>query len=171
MGSVFEDVFQTPSVDGIDLLPKTAGIYAMLNRITRKWNIGQSQDIRLRCQLHRAQLRAGTASNLRIRRDVEIHGADAFFFLALELVTDRTGSDLKHTLDQLETWWVWQLKAHVEQHGYVLEAGHCRTKGSRFRDRETKLMRDNSRKYHLLPGVDLYDAIDPVLLASWVPGS
>lgn len=171
MNSDTKDVFQTPPVDGIALLPKGPGIYGMLNRATRLWNIGQSENIFHRCQLHRSQLRAGTAGNLRIRRDVEKHGADTFFFFALEEVTVTPGVNLKDKLDRRELWWVLQFQAHDERHGYNAEAGRCRTLGSRFRDRETKLMRYNSDKYRLLPGIDLSDPINHVLLASWVPGS
>ena len=166
-----DDVFKTPPSDGIACLPKGPGIYGMWNRVTRLWNIGQSENIRLRCQLHRSQLRLGAAGNMRIRRDVEKHGADAFFFFALEVVTDASGMALKHKLNHSEVWWVLQFQAHDERYGYVGEAGRIRTMGSRLRDREKKLMRYNSNKYQLLPGVDLYDPIHPLLLASWVPGS
>jgi len=171
LGIEIDDVFQGPPVDGIACLPTGAGIYGMLNRVTRLWNVGQSENIRLRCQLHRSHLRAGTATNLRIRRDVEKHGADTFFFLALEVVTVTPAMNLKHKLNQLEVWWVLQLQAHDERYGYVGEAGRIRTMGARLRDREKKLMRYNSNKYQLLPGVDLYDPIHQLLLASWVPGS
>ena len=49
MDSDIDAVFRTPPVDGIDSLPKTAGIYAMLNRATRMVNIGQAENIRRRC--------------------------------------------------------------------------------------------------------------------------
>jgi hypothetical protein len=166
-----DDVFQTPPGDGIACLPTGAGIYAMWNRVTRMWNIGQSANMRVRCQQHRSELRAGTASNLRIRRDVEKHGADSFFYFALQEVTVTPGMNLTHKLNQLEVKWVLQFQAHDERYGYVAEAGRCRTIGSRLRDREKKLMRYNSNKYQMLPGVDLYDPIHPTLLASWVPGS
>lgn len=171
MNSGFEDVFQTPPVDGIADLPRGPGIYGMLNRATRLLNIGQSENLQRRCLLHRSQLRAGIAANLRIRRDVEKHGAETFFFFTLEEVTVAPGVNLKDKLDRREIWWVLQLQSHDERYGYNAEAGRCRTRASRLRDRETKLMRYNSDKYRLLPGVDLSDPIDHVLLASWVPGS
>lgn len=171
MNSGFEDVFQTPPVDGIASIPEGPGIYGMLNRATRLWNIGQSKNLQQRCIVQRSQLRAGTAANLRIRRDVEIHGADTFFFMVLEEVAVTPEVDLRYKLDRREVWWVLQLQAHDERYGYNAEAGRCRTMGSRFRDREKKLMRYNSDKYRLLPGVDLSDPINHMLLASWVPGS
>jgi len=171
VSSSFEDVFLKSPVDGVDFLPKGPGIYCMLNRVTRLVNIGQSKKIRQRCQLHRSQIRAGIASNLRIRRDVEKYGADLFFYFALKEVVVKPGENLTHKLDGCELWWVRQFQACDERYGYNAEAGHCRTVGSKFRDREKKLMRYNSDKYCLLPGVDLYDSIDHALLASWLPGS
>lgn len=166
---VFHDVFGTPHVTGIAQLPDGSGIYAMLNRVTRLVNVGQSENIRNRCVLHRNQLMAGTASNLRMRRDAVRYGGDVYFYFALELVGAPLTTNLKAVLNRRELWWVVQLQAHDERYGYVSEAGHCRTRGARFRDRERKLIRVNSRGYCLLPGVDLYDAIHPGLLASWVP--
>ena len=166
-----DTVFNSRLVDGIDNLPPAAGIYGMWNRVTQLWNIGQSANIKSRCVGHRLQMQAGSANNLRIRRDVERHGANAFFFMVLELATAPEGRARLRELNQLETWWAVQLKAHDEQFGYNAEAGGLRTKGARLRDRERKLMRCNSGKYELLPWVDFHDPIHPVLLASWVAGS
>ena len=171
MNTFRDAVFKLIPGDGIEFLPKGPGIYAMWNRINRMWNIGQSKNIHQRCVLHRNQLQQGTADNMRIRRDVQVHGADAFFFMVLERVDLTATENLQRELNQLEVWWVVQLQAHVEHRGYNFEAGGCRTSGARFRDRERKLMRRNSDKYCLLPHVDMYDAIDPGLLASWVTGS
>lgn len=164
-------VFDVPLVDGISLLPKKPGIYGMWNRAARLWNIGQSANIHQRCCLHRAELRAGNAANMRIRRDVQRHGANAFFYCALELVTVAAGADLAHELRRRELWWARQFQAHDERYGYNLDAGGYRTRGAALRDRERKLMRLNSSKYRLLPWVDMYDPISTALLASWVPGS
>lgn len=163
--------FSAPLVDGIDHLPPAAGIYGMWNRVTQMWNIGQSANIKTRCVGHRHLMLAGNASNMRIRRDVERHGASAFFFMVLELATAVEGRARERELNQLETWWAVQLNAHDEQFGYNADAGGFRTKGARLRDRERKLMRFNSGKYELLPWVDFYDPIHPVLLASWIPGN
>ena len=171
MDSDIDAVFRTPPVDGIDSLPKAHGIYGMLNRVTRMVNIGQAENIRRRCAMHRSQLRAGTAPNLRMRRDAQRHGADVYSYIALELLEIGAQTNVTRELNKRELWWVVQFQAHVEQFGYVSEAGHCRTRGSRFRDRERKLMRRNSGKYELLPGVDICDPIHPGLLEWWVPGS
>jgi hypothetical protein len=167
----YSDVFGAPQVTGISQLPVGAGIYGMLNRATRMLNVGQSENIRQRCVLHRNQLMAGTAPNLRMRRDADRYGGDVYFYFALELVGATLSTNLKAELNRRELWWVVQLQAHDERYGYVSEAGHCRTKGARFRDRERKLVRPGSDKYRFLVGVDIYDPIDVGLLDTWVPGS
>ena len=164
-------IFKSPLVDGIDHLPAAAGVYGMWNRVTNMWNVGQSVNIKARCVGHRHLMLAGKASNMRVRRDVERHGVCAFFFMVLELAIDARGRSRERQLNQLETWWAVQLKAHDEQFGYNADAGGLRTKGARLRDRERKLMRFNSRKYELLPWVNLYDPIHPILLNSWIPSN
>ena len=170
MDSDIDAVFRTPPVDGIDSLPKTAGIYGMLNRITRMVNIGQAENIRRRCAMHRSQLRAGTAPNMRMRRDAERHGPNVYSYFVLEELVIDPSTKIKRDLNRMELWWVVQFQAHVEQFGYVSEAGRCRTRGARFRDSERKLMRPNSRKYELLPWVDFHAPIPQALLDSWIPG-
>lgn len=171
MRSDVDDVFETPPVDGIAQLPAKPGIYAMLNRATRKFNVGQSTNIFKRCVLHRTQLRAGTSSNMRMRRDAATYGADVWTYFALAVVDVADEAKVALRLDRLEVFWVVQFQAHDETHGYVSEAGHCRTMGARFRDRERKLLRRSSEKYELLPGIDINDPISLLLLSAWIPGS
>ncbi len=171
MDTDVDAVFRTPLIDGVNFLPESPGIYAMLNRVTRRLNIGQAVNVRRRCVLHRSQLRAGTCPNLRMRLDAERYGPDVYFYWVLELLEVDPETRIKSTLDKREIFWVRELGAHDERYGYVSEAGHCRTRGARFRDREQKLMRWNSDKYELLPEVQLYDPINALLLATWIPGS
>ena len=168
---LIDAVFNSPLDDGIDLLPQAAGVYGMWNRATLMWNVGQSKNIHARCVSHRFHLRAGSAGNMRIRRDAQRHGADTFFFMTLELAHSDVGLARVRQLNRLEAWWVVQLKAHDERYGYNAEAGGLRTKGARLRDRERKLIRPNSGKYELLPSVDIYDPINPDFLLSWQPGN
>jgi group I intron endonuclease len=164
-------VFATPFVDGVALLPKSPGVYGMLNRATRMWNIGQSKNMRQRCCQHRSGMKVGVADNMRVERDVKIHGVHTFFYCILEHVSVPGGDNLKDELNQRELWWVVQFQALDERYGYNLEAGGYRTLGARFRDRERKLMRRNSGKYCLLPWVEMYAPINMTMLASWVLGS
>jgi hypothetical protein len=164
-------VFDAPFVDGIALLPNSPGVYGMWNRTTRMWNVGQSKNMRQRCSQHRSGMVVGSAGNLRVDRDVKSHGAHDFFYCVLEHVTVPAEGNLTHQLNQRELWWVVQLQAHDERHGYNLEAGGYRTLGAQFRDRERKLMRRNSNKYCMLPWSDMYDPINMTMLASWVRGS
>ena len=162
-------VFEQTLGDGIDFLPAGAGIYCILNRVNGKHYVGQAKNIRQRCLQHRSELSRGVASNMLMRRDAEIQGLDAFFFaLRIDGIAD---SERKAVLNKIEVWFSVQFGAHDERLCYNLEAGYHRTRASRFRDRERKLMRPNSGKYQLLAGVDVYDPIHPDLLSSWVPGS
>lgn len=103
-------------------------------------------------------------------RDAKANGVGAFFFMAPHLMVKQRWSDIEIHLDQVEVWLTRQLNAHDEQYGYNSEAGHHRSRAARFRDRERKLLKSGLGKYQLLPGVDLHDPINPVLLATWVPG-
>ncbi len=115
--------------------------------------------------------RAGNSANMRMRRDGDRHGPDRWTYFALAVIDATDVTNLARQLDQLEVFWVVQFQAHDEMHGYVSEAGHCRTRGARFRDRERKLLRPSSGKYELLPGIDINDPISTLLLSAWVPGS
>lgn len=161
--------FEQTLSDGIDLLPTGGGIYCILTRTNGKLYVGQAKNIRQRCLQHRSELGRGVASNMLMRRDATLQGLDAFYFaLQLDGIADTQGPA---NLNQIEVWFALQLGANDERRGYNQEAGHHRTRAARFRERERKLMRYNSCKYELLEGVNLYDAIHPGLLSSWVPGS
>lgn len=165
-----DQVFEGPMVDGIDFLPRCPGVYCIENRVNGKRYVGLATvDVHWRCVLHRTELRNGNSANMLLRRDVAVYGADPFFFFALHIA----GSDGHVKLNDLEgaeLWFMIQFRSHDEHHGYNFEAVHQRTRAARFRDRERKLMRRNSGKYALLPGVREYDAINPELLSSWIPG-
>ena len=144
-------------------------MYCILNRINGKQYVGQAENIYRRCLGHRSELLRGIASNMLMRRDAEVSGIDPFFFaLRLDGMED---PERELLIDRVEIWCVVQLRAHDERWGYNLEAGHRRTAGALFRDRERKLMRSRSRKYELLDGVHMYDPIHPELLSTWVRGS
>jgi hypothetical protein len=162
-------VFNTPPSDGINHLPRSPVIYCLLNRLNGRRLVGQSRNGYARGLLYRSQMKRGTVTNFRLRRDVAQYGYGAFFMFVL----DHCDPGLKsHKMDSLEVWWTVQLQSHIEASGYNSEAGHVRTRASRFRDRERKLIKSPAgSKYCLLPDVDLYDPVDPDLLWSWLPGS
>jgi hypothetical protein len=169
---VFSDnAMKVNVVDGISLLPNDPGIYAMWNKNSQLWNIGKSINMRQRCSAHRAKIKAGNADNMRIRRDAEIHGADSFFYCVLERIHHPNKRSLQVQLTTRELWWVMQFNALDERYGYNLDAGGSRSPAARFRDRERKLMRGNSRKYVILPSTDMHAPINTALLNSWIPGS
>lgn len=165
-----EDPFEQEMEDGTRFLPKGPGMYCILNRINGRRYVGQAVNIYTRCRQHRYELRRGQSSNMLMRHDPTLRDKDAFFFFVLRL--DGI-SELARPfdLDKVETWLVTQLRTHDERFGYNMEAGHHRTRAARFRDRERKLMRGNSRKYEFLPGINIYDPIHPDLLSSWIPGN
>lgn len=148
-----------PPRDGIVQLPPAPGIYAVFNLVNRLIYIGQSVNVQKRCNGHRQGMRAGTEENMRLRLDAIRFGVDAFVCFPLELLVGVTAQGIRHHLNRREIWWVRRMRADDEQYGYVAEAGRCRSPASQFRDRERKLMRGNSRKYQLLPWVNVYDPI------------
>ncbi len=163
--------FAQTIIDGVDLLPKRPGLYCILNRVNGKRYVGEaSKSLYQRCMQHRAEFKNGRPSSMLLRRDLLAFGADAFFFFALR-VDGLSQEEDKRQGFMTEIWFAVQLRSHDERYGYNLEVGHHRTRAARFRDRERKLMRRNSWKYELLPGVDLYDPIASSLLQTWVSGS
>lgn len=165
-----DQVFQRALVDGVDQLPRKAGVYCILNRCNGRRYVGLAQNIHQRGLFHRGELSRGMSSNPLLRRDAQEHGPSAFFLFAIRL--DGFSDDLTpQELEQLEIWFATQMGSHDERYGYNLEAGHHRTRASRLRDRERKLLRPNSSKYQLLAGVKLHDPVNPAMLDSWVPGS
>ena len=100
-----------------------------------------------------------------LRREVELYGVGAFFFHAVDTgsIANSTRAD---TLTTVETWYAIQLNCHDERYGYNLQVGAHRTRGSRFRDHEQKLVR--SGKYVLLGHVHRYAPIHHGLLSTWV---
>jgi hypothetical protein len=162
-------VFLATPVDGIAHLPKSPGVYCIVNRANGKRYVGlATKSVYQRCVQHRSDLRRGVAANLPMRRDALVHGADVFFFFAMRI--DGIAAAGTEQLDNIELWFAVQLGTHDERLGYNLEVGHNRTRAARFRDRERKLMRRSSGKYELIPGVNIGDQIQPELLTSWVPG-
>jgi len=155
--------------DGINQLPRGAGIYCVLNRVTGRRYVGQAINVYRRCLAHRSELRDGRPANMLMRRDLVLHGFDPFFFALAPIRPESVGIRLGG--DQVEHWWAARLQSIDERYGYNLEAGHRRTAGALFRDRERKLMRSISQKYVLLDGVALYDPIHSDLLGSWLRGS
>jgi hypothetical protein len=154
--------------DGIHLLPNQAGIYGILNRCNgRRWVGLAGTSIRARALAHRRFFRSPSGPEVPILRDLRLHGPNAFIFLVLELRPDDKDSNHRAVLKARELWWAQQLLTLDERTGYNLEAGGLRSPASRFREQERKLMRSNSGRYELLPGVDPSNPINSGLLESW----
>lgn len=160
--------FDGDLTDGIDLLPTEPGIYCFFNRYNgRRWVGLASSSMRSRARQHRAFFRHPTGTASTLVRDVRLYGADAFVFVCLEICPKSDAVLHSAQLRRRERAWAERLLALDERTGYNAEAGGVRSLASLFRDHERKLLRQNSRKYVMLPGVDIAQPIDPLLLASW----
>jgi hypothetical protein len=163
-------IFTEASTDGIELLPNHPGVYLILNTANGLRYVGcASRSIKRRALSHRNELRRCVPSNMLMRRDVKKHGVEAFIFLALETPPILDGVRGLHQLGRLETDWVTRMRSHDEQCGYNSESGHIRTPSALLRDTERRQL-GLPRGYRLLPGVDLYDPIAPILSESWMRG-
>lgn len=152
-------------------LPDLAGIYMLENRRTLHRMVGQASNLKRRVAEHLRQLKARTHVNCRLKAHVEEFGSDAFLVKVLEVVPEKTEVALKTHLGRRELWWALTMRTLDERYGYNLVAGGVWSPAARFRNRERKLMRHNSGKYLMLPGVDHQAAIHPELLASWIRGN
>lgn len=161
--------FNKLSDDGVSSLPKASGIYAIWNNITKKFYIGRTKNIYIRCRHHRSRMRSGNADNIAIRLDVQKYGTKCFFYFVFELIGMSDEKYFLNTFKERELFWALQFNACDERYGYNLDAGGLRSRAARFRDRECKLMR--SRKYCMLSWINKHDPIDIALLNSWLPGN
>ena len=107
-------VFLQEQVDGIHVLPDSAGLYCIINRVNGRRYIGQTtKSIFKRCKQHRTELNSGTASNMLMRRDAKIHGTAAFFFYAIRI--DVIAENTKQSqLNKIEIWFTAQPGTHDE---------------------------------------------------------
>jgi hypothetical protein len=153
--------------DGVDELPSKPGIYVIMNRLNCRFYVGSASNIRARASSHRSEFRRGMSGNMLLRLDVAKCGADKFLFFTPEVFETETDANSEGGLLALERWWILKFGSHIEARGYNCKIGSRWTLSARFRDRERKLMRRYS--YYLLPGLGLYDAIQPELLDTWIP--
>lgn len=148
------------------------GIYAIFNTVTRRLYVGCAASISRRRRDHMSSLRRGEHQNPLVLRDLRKTGVGAFAFFILEQIESHGLSKLHQArvLRFAEKRWASWLGADNERTGYNLDCGGQRTRSAQFRDQETKLARQRSRRYVPLPGTDFYGPINEHLLASWVPG-
>lgn len=162
-------IFDTRPGDGVDYIPKVPGVYCVINRVSGHRYVGCSAtSMWARVRSHRSALRSGEAPNMLMRKHVAIYGPDAFFYFALQEHARDEKPFWRSRLEKMELWWTIHLAAHDERYGYNSEAGHIRTPAAGFREVERRLMGPYVQ-YQLLPGVDRYDPIHPLLLETWAP--
>lgn len=160
-----EACLQTPE-DGIDLLPECPGIYAIFNRVTRRFYVGQARNVRKRCMSHKSQLKRQQAG-CRMGLDAKQHGAGSFIYLMLQTFLPDQSPITRTLLEAHESKWIIALGSHTEQHGYNKMIGGVWTCAARFRDHERKLLRRGTR-YVMLPWTRAHDPINQQLLEAWV---
>lgn len=165
MGLLTHEVSQRTPEDGIDLLPECPGIYAIFNRVTRRFYVGQARNVRKRCMSHKSQLKR-QKSGCRMGLDAQQHGPDSFIFLMLQAFPPDQSKITRTLLEAHESKWIIALGSHTEQHGYNKMVGGAWTAAARFRDHERKLLRKGSR-YVQLPWVQSTDVLNPAMLRSW----
>jgi len=168
MGLLKHEVSQRTPEDGIDLLPECPGVYAIFNRVTKRFYVGQARNVRKRCMSHKSQLKR-QQSGCRMGLDAKQHGAGSFIYLMLQTFPPDQSPITRTLLEAHESKWIIALGSHKEQHGYNKTIGGAWTIAARFRDQERKLLRRGIR-YMILPWVDVEDMINPELIRSWVDG-
>lgn len=166
MGLWKHEASQRTPKDGIDLLPECPGIYAIFNRVTRRFYVGQARNVRKRCMSHKSQLKR-QQSGCRMGLDAKQHGAGSFIYLMLQTFPPDQSPIARTLLEAHESKWINALGSHTEQHGYNKMVGGAWTIAARFRDHERKLLRRGIR-YMILPWGDMDDVINPELIRSWV---
>jgi group I intron endonuclease len=79
-------------------LPKSPGVYTIINLLSGRSYVGSSNDVRKRVQSHIGELLSGTHSNHLLQRDFTKHGADKFE--AILVSVEVSGSDLQRSEQQ-----------------------------------------------------------------------
>lgn len=69
-------------------MPPESGVYAIVNRATRRVYIGKSSNLKIRAQTHANQLRKGIHCNRSLQQDWREHGPEAFIFAPLKFTSD-----------------------------------------------------------------------------------
>lgn len=171
MSTAWLGFYSQPLSDGVEFLPKTPGIYALYDRVHRKFYVGAAEDsMYKRACDHRRALRQRRHPNRLLNQMLQGDGeVDCFFFVLQEVPLEgpRTWA-WKTALWRLELWWAINLRAVDEEGGYNQEAGHVRTPSWRLRDQMNFLCR--SGQLSLLGHVPDELPIRPSLAHSWTRG-
>lgn len=163
------EIFCLPHIqanNGLAMIPKLPGVYALVNRHTKRAYVGSANNLRKRCSEHIRGLKSGIATNGVIRRDLRKYGYEHFACVALDTFASLEEAGHDYGLGAREVARIEELGTYHENIGYNSIVGCEWSKGACFRDRERKLIRGGS--YFLLDGVDLYDPISDILLNSWM---
>ena len=103
-----------------DVVNDNCGIYAIRNKINNKLYIGQSHNIKIRWQMHKAVLRNNRAANIHLQNAWNKYGEYNFEFLIIEYCD-------KELLDDREIFWISYYDSTVK--GYNLQFGGNASRG------------------------------------------
>lgn len=164
-----DELFNLPSIlsgNGLIFIPRLPGVYAVINRHTKRAYVGSAINMRSRCSAHLSGLKRNDVTNGAIRRDLQKFGLEHFACVALDVFSSMEEAGGDYGLGAREFQRIRELGTHIEINGYNSQVGCEWSKPASFRDRERKLIR--GRSYTLLDGVDLYDPISEILLNGWL---
>lgn len=140
--------------NGIDQLPRSWGLYMIMNRRTGRIYVGQASNVRSRCGAHLSQLRAGDHRNYKMQHDATLHGVDKFVCAAL--------------VSESEPAMIEALGAADVDTGYNLVDHSGWTHETSFRDHEARLVKKGN--YCMLPGVLHGTPVIRSMVAAWSRG-
>lgn len=103
-----------------DVIDGNCGIYMIKNTINNKKYIGQSHNIHIRWQQHKAALRNNRSSNRHLQFAWNKYGESAFEFIILEICS-------VNTLDMKEEYWI--SFYDTTNYGYNIQAGGLSNRG------------------------------------------
>jgi group I intron endonuclease len=95
---------------------KTVGIYGLRNKVTGKWYIGQSVNLRHRRSAHFSKLRRNSHRSQHLQSAFNKYGQDAFAFCVLAVCP-------KELLDSQERYWILRFNCTNPNFGYNSDTG------------------------------------------------
>ena len=98
----------------------TIGIYALRNKITKKYYVGSSKHIETRRDQHLYQLRRGCHHSIKLQRSYDRHGEQAFEFLILKSLDDKS-SLLEIEEEFIELYQAWSNGYNIRKKGISRE--------------------------------------------------
>lgn len=115
-------------------LPKSSGIYMILNKANAKCYIGQSEDVKRRVDAHERALRHNTHYNKHLQSAWNKYGADSFEFTMLEFCPEEL-------LDEREVYYIETYNSF--NNGYNMNIGGSSNRGYKHTDESKQKMAES----------------------------